>query len=345
MHRPFRVISWVTHSLAVALPILSFLSFPMTSPPAQAGPDPRIVGGRAAAPGDWPWMTVLVYAGVTPYTRAHFCGGGLIHERMVVTAAHCVSQKSPDAILAVVGITDLTGDGGESLRVERITVHPDYDRYTFESDIALLTLADKATATPLSPFEGADTLESATAVVMGWGRTDPALYAYSDILLQASLPVIGNATCNIAFNAFNSSYYHDPISANMLCAGPAEGGVDACTGDSGGPLVVYRDDAWRLAGIVSWGEGCAEPGLYGVYTRVSRFADFIREHLPPTLTVPGDLDGDGRLGLPDVIRILRGTAELDGFTPEEWSAGDATGDGETDLRDAVFALIVLAGGN
>jgi secreted trypsin-like serine protease len=94
-------------------------------------------------------------------------------------------------------------------------------------------------------------------------------------LLKVSIPIISNADANAAYNPMGST-----VTENMIAAGLPEGGRDACQGDSGGPFVV-RDGGgrWLLAGVTSWGIGCARPGLPGLYTRLSRYWNWIDQHI------------------------------------------------------------------
>jgi secreted trypsin-like serine protease len=92
---------------------------------------------------------------------------------------------------------------------------------------------------------------------------------YPDLLQQVELPIVGTDTCNAP------GWYNGAITGNMICAGYEEGGKDSCQGDSGGPLVTYTDSHWILAGIVSWGYGCAEEQLPGIYTKVTNYLQWI----------------------------------------------------------------------
>ena len=109
----------------------------------------------------------------------------------------------------------------------------------------------------------------ACAVVSGWGAlaSDGGI---PDRLQAVNLPLVSEAECRQA--------YPGQITGGMICAGLPEGGRDSCQGDSGGPLVVrgLSERHWQLAGVVSWGAGCAEPGLYGVYARVATYLDWIQ---------------------------------------------------------------------
>lgn len=213
----------------------------------------RIVGGREAAPGDWPWMAALIRSYSSSYNSGQFCGGSLIHPNWVVTAGHCASGESPSDVDVALNVHDLLNDAGERVNVKRIIVHPSYDNYTLDFDIALLELEHKVSYETISPVSENFVLEGQLSIVMGWGKTDYNTYSYSSKLMEVLIPIISNETCNAAFNAFNPQYYHDDITENMFCAGFVQGGRDACIGDSGGPLIVWDGSGWKLAGLVSWG--------------------------------------------------------------------------------------------
>jgi len=166
-------------------------------------------------------------------------------------------------------------DIGEQINVKRIIPHPNYNPYTLESDIALLELTDPSSSTPIAVYRGDSTLEGESSVVMGWGK----LYDSGPLpenLLQATIPIVSNQICSQAY------WPDDEVTDTMLCAG--NNGKDSCQGDSGGPLVVEYNNVLLLIGIVSWGQGCAEPGYYGVYTRVSKFIQFIDQYVSTNFT-------------------------------------------------------------
>ena len=226
----------------------------------------RIVGGDQSASDDWPWMVALIDNNASVIDP--FCGGSLVSPSWVVTAAHCVENESYSSFEIYYGDTDVNGENGRRVPVKQILIHPDYNSDLIDSDIAMIELSENLEDIPFISVLSDDTnIVGLDGIVMGWGRTGE--YAqHSDVLLQVTVPIVSNETCSEAF---------DPgeITENMICAGDAVSKKDSCYGDSGGPLIVYTQGKWFLTGVVSWGEGCARPGNYGVYTRISQFYTFI----------------------------------------------------------------------
>jgi len=267
---------------ALALTVLPVGTAAAAEPPAEPGPwstqpeaapttalaptaQPRIIGGSRANITEYPWTVYLR----TP-SGFQYCGGTLVGESSVVTAAHCTATSAPGEVFVVAGREDKMSDGGVVAAVSRIWVHPSYDRVHFRNDVSVLTL-DRAlpfATLPLAtPADGNLYTPGAAADILGWGTTETG--GASRYLLRATVPVGNDGYCGQAYGQ-----HYDP--GAMVCAGYPEGGVDTCQGDSGGPLVV----GGRLIGITSFGIGCAEPGYPGVYTRVATYSDVIAAQLP-----------------------------------------------------------------
>lgn len=265
------------------------LGKPTPTPPSQPGDtpiQPQIVGGQPASHGEYPWQVALVSATQPNPDFGQYCGGSLIDTEWVLTAAHCVSDKvnNPASIDIVLGINNLsdgptTGSQGQRIAVDKVIPFPGYDGSTFDSDLALLHLATPASLSATvaliglaGPGDSALFEPGDIATVTGWGDTSWG-GSPSNALLEVAVPIVSNTTCNAS--------YPGAITANMVCAGLAAGGKDSCQGDSGGPLIVPNGQSWLQAGIVSWGDICAFPNMYGVYTRVSQFKSWIASQIYP----------------------------------------------------------------
>lgn len=253
--------------------------------------DPRIIGGIRANPGDWPWMVALIKADKVPFD-GQYCGGTLVHPYWVLTAAHCTEDKQgvvyqPEEIFVVVGRTKLSEiEKGETLQVAEIIRHPDYDNpdpaRPPKDDLALLKLQtpSQQPILKLTDEYAGLTKVGEKGIVMGWGTTNPNGQNYPDDLYQTEVPFVSHELCN------SQRSYPDMITGQMLCAGYLKGGKDACVGDSGGPLIVETEFGPKQVGIVSYGEGCALPNYYGIYTRLESFQNFVTEHICSDITVP-----------------------------------------------------------
>ena len=228
----------------------------------------NIVNGEPASTSQWPGITALVYRGEDAYSGFH-CGGTLIHPNWVLTAAHCISSFKVDAILGSDSLTNLSANAERIAVVEKIR-HPQYNIWTTENDVALYRLETPSTQSLGSIDWNNRGQAGVNSTVAGWGVTDPNGESASPTLQQVTLPIISNQQCNQAMSDFLDM--DNPIYPGMMCAGYAGGGKDSCSGDSGGPLLVEG----YITGLVSWGPStCAEPGGYGVYTRVSDYAAWI----------------------------------------------------------------------
>jgi secreted trypsin-like serine protease len=239
------------------------------------GLEPKIVGGKKAPDGAYPWQASLAVAWIADPVRAHFCGGSVYSDRWIVTAAHCLVGLSPEKVSVTAG-TNVLGAGGARVNAKRFIVKSDYNKQTYDNDIALIELfqplpvGDRIkTIAILDAGSEADVLkEDAPLIVIGWGLTQEGGNVSRD-LRYADVPFMKTASCNGALS------YNGKVTDNMICAGYTAGGVDSCQGDSGGPLAINTPADVKLAGIVSWGEGCARPNRPGVYTRVVKYGNWV----------------------------------------------------------------------
>lgn len=226
---------------------------------------PMIIGGEETTTDENPFVVALT----TP-DGFQFCGGTIVAPTKVVTAAHCTEGSSPADIQVVAGRTVLSSGEGTVSGVTDIWIHPEWDSAALKNDASVLTLDTPLTEAPLALASPDDTdlyTAGANSTVYGWGVTDDG--SPSDHLRKVDVPVTADDACG-------TSYPDSFDAASMVCAGLPEGGKDSCQGDSGGPLEgVAADGTRKLIGIVSWGQGCAEPNFYGVYGRVSAFHDEI----------------------------------------------------------------------
>lgn len=248
--------------------------------PAQRAPTSRIVGGQQASDGEYPWQVSLHY--LYQGSWIHWCGGAVINDLWILTAAHCVFDEASRQVLSPADYQVRTGTvmretAGQLLEVEAVIVHPDYDKHPTvvnDNDIALLKLTasvDGAQAIPMAApaTDRSFVFDGACSVVSGWGALRPG-GELPEALNFADLPILSLAECQQAYGA-------DKVSERQICAGYAGGGMDSCLGDSGGPLVVRGLFGTQaiLVGVVSWGRGCAGANAPGVYTRVAAYRDWI----------------------------------------------------------------------
>ncbi|MEM7378763.1 MAG: serine protease [Pseudomonadota bacterium] len=316
---------------------------------ADADVSSRIVGGTPVAEGTYPWMAGVYFRSGSTSVFRPACGGSLIADRWILSAAHCFfdSAGAPELannVAVELGVTNqITGVQTPVFFgiVARIIIHPDYDAQSSLNDIALLELPQ---AVPLAAIAMPSDFEAVarvgeTAVVAGWGRTTEG-GTPSNLLLQVPLPIVSNPVCGDTYANMNG--------LAMVCAGGLpSGGFDACQGDSGGPLFVSRGAQRVQIGIVSFGIGCARPGVPGVYTRVSNFRSWIDSIVGGTTTYAGSAATPNLATDLTVNVASAGTLSRNDSALYRVSGGDeatlTTSAGDADLL--VYAGDVLTSGN
>ncbi|CAL4131309.1 unnamed protein product, partial [Meganyctiphanes norvegica] len=232
----------------------------------QANRNIRIVGGVETLVNEYPWQAALVISG----TSQVFSGASVIGSNHILTAAHTIQGVIDNDISyqVLVGAHGLTNAASSQLilNADRFIQHPGFDSTLLDNDIAIIVLRDSIDFTSSEvrpvclPNSDADAYDSVTATVSGWGTTSFE-GSQPDVLMEVDVPTMSNSKCQISYGNF--------ITDNMICAGFDAGGKDGCQGDSGGPLTYNSGSGYIQIGIVSWGNGCADAGFPGVYTRVS----------------------------------------------------------------------------
>ncbi|XP_033024293.1 serine protease 27-like [Lacerta agilis] len=303
----------VSFMLAVGLLQLTILQGAANSTAGCGQPitSPRIVGGQPASNGSWPWQ-VSILRDFYP-----ICGGSLIAEQWVLSAAHCFFNRigptfNYNVLLGAYQLSHLS-DNAVISDLQQIILHPDYNGLdTSSGDIALIKLKSPVKFTnyilPICLPESSTQFPlNEYCWVTGWGDIQFEVLQSSNLyknaggksafhfslslflpvplpeprtLQEVKVPLIIREVCNILFNSRPvPGLGRDPVKQDMICAGYPEGGKDSCQGDSGGPLVCQLEGVWTQAGVVSWGVGCAESRHLGVYTLVPSYTNWIQDKM------------------------------------------------------------------
>ncbi|XP_066457438.1 anionic trypsin-like isoform X1 [Eleutherodactylus coqui] len=236
--------------------LLSVLGLAAAFPNNQGA---RIIGGFTCGANSIPYIVSLT-AGY------HFCGGALINDQWVVSAAHCYKSRI-QLRLGKYNI-EVVEKKEQVISSAKIIRHPDYKSYTLANNIMLIKLSKPAVMSnwvqPISLPSQCDGAGS-QCVIAGWGNTLINGVNFPDLLQCLDIPILSDKDCRDSYPGL--------ITDNMICAGFLEGGKDACLGDAGGPLVCNGE----LEGIISWGFGCAQSGKPGVYTQVCNYVPWIKD--------------------------------------------------------------------
>ncbi|XP_034077520.1 transmembrane protease serine 9-like [Gymnodraco acuticeps] len=250
-------------STSLSLMMIGLIVLALLGAAAAAPMDDKIVGGFQCTAHSQPWQ-VSINLGY------HFCGGSLINDQWIVSAAHC--WQNPYSLIAILGDNHIWMNEGteQFMSVDAIYWHQSYDYQTLDYDIMLMKLAHPVTVNQyVKPVALPKACPAAgdMCMVSGWGNiyTDQV---FNPFYLQCvEIPILSHKDCD--------GSYPGMITDRMVCAGYLEGGKDSCQGDSGGPLVCNGE----LQGVVSWGQGCAQPNYPGVYTKVCSLTPWINDIL------------------------------------------------------------------
>ncbi|XP_052899190.1 trypsin-5-like [Anopheles moucheti] len=224
----------------------------------------RIVGGFVIDITDAPYQVSLQYG------NEHNCGGSILSERWILTAAHCIHDDSSSELTVRVGSSE-HASGGKVIRVARVVSHPHHGSSSNSYDIALLELESELIFSNkiqpvVLPEQDASVEEGTMGTVTGWGMTLSESES-NDVLRATNVPTVNQQECNKAYQSYGG------ITEQMFCAGYKHGGQDTCRQDSGGPFIAEG----KQIGVISWGHECALAGYPGVYTRVASVRDWISE--------------------------------------------------------------------
>ncbi|XP_056139420.1 ST14 transmembrane serine protease matriptase a [Lampris incognitus] len=237
----------------------------------------RIVGGQDAEEGEFPWQASLHIKNF-----GHVCGASIISPRWLVTAAHCVQDdgktrySQPGIWEAYLGlhVQRQVKNSIVKRNLRQIIPHPYYNDFNFDNDIALMELDSPVTYSdyirPICMPSPQHVFPTGNSVwITGWGATREGGYG-ANVLQKAQVRIINSTVCNRLMGG--------QLTSRMMCAGVLSGGVDACQGDSGGPLSSPSSGGRMfLAGVVSWGDGCARRNKPGIYSTVTMFRGWIKE--------------------------------------------------------------------
>ncbi|KFB44072.1 serine protease 14 [Anopheles sinensis] len=260
----------------------------------------RIFGGQKTGIDEFPWAVLIEYQKPRNQYGYH-CGGSLINERYVLTAAHCVTSlrdgwkvyrvrlgewdlsTNPDCIQHVNGNTVVAACNNPpiDMDIEQIVVHNGYTHAkNYHNDIALIHMARDVTYSlsvlptclPLSERIINTNHEDTSTIAVGWGRTETA--SSSQVKMKVDLIVQSLEECKLLYESKGAS-----LMDTQMCVGGMDG-RDTCTGDSGGPLMRMVGGFWYQIGVVSFGSAnCGTKDLPAVYTDVSKYAEWIRDNV------------------------------------------------------------------
>lgn len=254
----------------------------------------KIVGGSQAEVETQPWIAGI-FQNIMG-TDQFLCGGSLIDPCWVLTAAHCFynpTKKQPNKSVYKVflgkSILNTNDEHEQVFMVDEIISHPDFTDHTGgnDNDIALIRIRTASgqcavesnyVRTVCLPEKNLNLYDNTWCEIAGYGKQNSYDIYYAQRLMSATVNLISQDDCK------NKYYDSTRVTDNMVCAGDPLWETDACKGDSGGPMVCEHNGRMTLYGIVSWGDGCAKKNKPGVYTRVTRYLNWIDSNMNAVFT-------------------------------------------------------------
>jgi len=251
----------------------------------QANKDSRIIGGSDTLPHSWNWIAYLELNGKK-------CAGSILNNEWILTAAHCVYPRLYPPAIAIINVHDLSNlKDSKTYKIIDAIIHENYDFKQHDYDVALLKVEkmvldrkkSNIVCLPQAKTKPSEDISAEHCFVGGWGdrlahkpresSTFASKHDFPGILQSVKVNILPDKTCQ---NAYKNNFHAE----TELCAGGKYNlGKDACQGDSGGPLICLKNNEPILVGIVSWGYGCGQKEYPGVYTRVSKFMNWITFHI------------------------------------------------------------------
>uniref|UniRef100_A0A2I9LPS1 Serine proteinase n=1 Tax=Centruroides hentzi TaxID=88313 RepID=A0A2I9LPS1_9SCOR len=250
----------------------------------QISRNPYIAGGESAKPGAWPWMAAILTRNLGQ--EGFLCGGTIISQFYILTAAHCFGGrggKVPNVVRYIIRVGSTFSFNGTAYTIQEIMKHPSYGDRKHYNDIALIKVNNEIQfnrwvqpiCLPPTSLASA-TLMGIPVTVIGWGDQTFGGIRTPE-LRQVTVSVMSRTLCNSSYSRLRDSSIDRGITDQFICAGVEAGGKDACQADSGGPLMMDRN-GWTIVGVVSFGYSCARPNFPGVYTKVTSYLNWIHEN-------------------------------------------------------------------
>ncbi|XP_030079630.1 uncharacterized protein LOC111604655 isoform X1 [Drosophila hydei] len=234
--------------------------------------------------GEYPWHVAILKK--DPKESIYACGGTLIDAQHIISAAHCIKSQNGFDLRVRLGEWDVNHDVEFFPYIERdvvsVHIHPEYYAGTLDNDLAILKLDHPVDFTKnphISPAclpDQYSDFTNARCWTTGWGKDAFGEHGkYQNILKEVDVPILSHHQCESQLRNTRLGYSYK-LNPGFICAGGEEG-KDACKGDGGGPLVCERNGVWNVVGVVSWGIGCGQVNVPGVYVKVSAYLPWIQQ--------------------------------------------------------------------